>query len=79
MTPRFRDDARLVLACIAEDLQEISNRITYLLNDHESDGTPADEWVSAEDRQDLESIAARSSVLATTTTAALTRILTTTP
>ena len=80
MTPRFRDDARLVLTCIAEDLQEISGRITYLLNDHEFDGTPADDWVSAEDRQDLESISARSSGLASKTTAALARILgTTTP
>lgn len=70
MNERFRDDARLVLTCIAEDFQEISGRLTYLLNDHELEGTPAGQWVNAEDRQDLDSIAARSSDLASRTTAA---------
>ena len=79
MNSSFCDDARLVLTCIAEDLQEISGRLTYLLNDHEFDGTPAGQWVNAKDRQDLESIAARSFDLASKTTAALARINPTAP
>ena len=79
MNQRFRDDAKLVLDCVAEDLQEISGRITYLLNDYELDGSPADEWVGPDDRRRLESISVLSMNLATQTTAALAQIVATTP
>ena len=75
MNEHFRDDARLVLTCIAEDLQEISGRITYLLGHHEFYGSPADEWVGPDDRQRLESISVLSMNLATQTTAALAQIV----
>jgi hypothetical protein len=75
----LRDHAQHLLNEIPEDLDEIADRLTALVNGHEQHNLPADQWLSQGHREILKAISAQAESIASVARLVLSQIIAAAP